>query len=65
MSSVRVVRGAPTEEELAALLALVASAGGDAAPPAAAPLEGRWNDPRRRLRRPPRPGPGSWRSSLR
>jgi hypothetical protein len=58
----RVVRGEPSEEELAALTALVTIAGGDG-DEAAPPERGRWNDPARLFRRPLLPGPGAWRSS--
>ncbi|MCW0213426.1 MAG: acyl-CoA carboxylase subunit epsilon [Pseudonocardia sp.] len=58
------VRGAPTDAELAALtvvLAAAASSGGDA------PVTPRdlWSDPATRLRTPlpPTPGPGAWKAS--
>jgi hypothetical protein len=58
----RVVRGEPSEEELAALTALVtAAAGGDEEP--GPPARGRWNDPARSFPRAVLPGPGAWRSS--
>ena len=60
----RVVRGDPTAEELAALLAVLtaraATAGGSG--------DGRrsaWNDPARLVRRPVAPGPGGWVASAR
>jgi hypothetical protein len=59
----RVVRGEPTDEELAALtvtLAAVASAGGGE--PAPRPRSA-WNDPAARLRTQLSPGPGAWRAS--
>jgi Acyl-CoA carboxylase epsilon subunit len=57
----RVVKGEPTPDELAALVAVLASLGGPAVPPARPPAE--WNAPRR-LHRAPRPhGPGAWRAS--
>ena len=60
--ALRVVRGNPSAEELAALTALVAaSGGGDDAP--VQPARGGWSDPARSLRRTLRPGPGAWRSS--
>ena len=58
----RVVRGEPSEEELAALTALVTAAGGEADEPGP-PARGRWNDPARGFRRTVQPGPGAWRSS--
>jgi hypothetical protein len=63
-SVLRVVRGRPSVEELAALTALVAGTEtADAPTPARAPLRGRWNDPARALRRPLHPGPGAWRAA--
>jgi len=59
----RVVRGAPSDAELAALtvvLAAVASGGDDVAP---APRD-RWSDPSSALRTPLRPGPRAWRTSF-
>jgi hypothetical protein len=60
---IKVVRGNPTPEELAALVAVLAAraaGGGEAAPPEAPSA---WRDPARRVRRPLRPGPGAWRAS--
>jgi hypothetical protein len=57
----RVVRGDPTPEELAALLAVLASravARSDVPPPRST-----WNVPARLVRRPLANGPGGWRSS--
>jgi hypothetical protein len=59
----RVVRGTPTPEELAAVVAVVsARASGGADPePAPAPV---WNDRSARLRAAlPHPGPGAWKAS--
>jgi hypothetical protein len=58
----RVVRGAPTEAELAALTVVVAAL---ATTPAAAapPSRTAWNDHADRLRRPLAVGPGAWRAS--
>ena len=55
-----VVRGEPTPEQLAALVAVLAARSGAAepAPTAAAPL---WSAPQ--LRTPMFPGPGAWRAS--
>ena len=46
-SHLRIVRGQPTPEELAALTAIVTAAGAASEPAAAAeaPQPGRWNDP--------------------
>jgi hypothetical protein len=63
--ALRIVRGNPTAEEIAALTAVVtatASAGGDPPPP---PQRGRWNDPAHQHRRPLRSGPGGWRAAAR
>ena len=60
----RLVRGAPTAEELAAVVTLVsalASAGGIAAPEA--PVSG-WAARSRLVRRPVEHGPGAWRASV-
>ena len=55
----RVVRGEPTAEELAALVVAAASR---ATPPVEEPRAiSRWADPARRLRTPVRPGPDAWR----
>jgi len=59
----RVVRGDPTPEELAALVAVVAArsarGGGSAGPP----RRSAWNDPARLVRAPMRPQPGGWRAA--
>jgi hypothetical protein len=64
--ALRIVRGAPTAEEVAALAAVVAAAAastpGDAD---TAPRRGRWNDPAAQHRRPWLPGPGAWRATFR
>jgi Acyl-CoA carboxylase epsilon subunit len=64
----RVVRGEPSDAELAALTVVlagkiagaVATAPGPEAKPAARTA---WNDPAARLRRPLTVGPGAWRTS--
>ncbi len=57
----RVVKGEPSAEELAALVAVVASLGGPAtAPPRRRP---EWNANRRMQRGVLRAGPGAWRTS--
>ncbi|GAA0457807.1 acyl-CoA carboxylase epsilon subunit [Streptomyces sp. NPDC046215] len=63
---IKVVRGNPTPEELAAALAVVqarAAARATAAPEADARPE--WSDPARRVtaRSAPRPGPRAWRTA--
>jgi hypothetical protein len=62
MPYLRVVRGAPTPDELAALVAVLAAR---SVPPAAAPrVRSAWADPARSLRV-SRPGAGAWwRSAL-
>ena len=59
----RVVRGDPSPEELAALTAVVAVAASSAAPEPEPARHGGWSDPARRLRAPLRPGPNAWRAS--
>ncbi len=57
----RVVKGDPTPEELAALVAVLASLGG---PPTASPRRTpQWNAPRRLHRAADPHGPGGWRAS--
>ena len=58
----RVVRGEPDAEQLAALLAVVAATGGGEEP-AAPPARGRWADPAAFSREVGRPGPGGWRAA--
>ena len=55
-----VVRGEPTPEQLAALVAVLAARSG-AAEPAAAAATPLWSAPQ--LRSPMFPGPGAWRAS--
>ena len=62
----KVVRGEPSAEELAALVAVIASRAADAAAvgePVAAPKVSGWTDRSRYMRSPGRPFPGGWRSS--
>jgi hypothetical protein len=63
-TNLRIVRGEPTAEELAALAALVAAASG-AEDAVRVPARGGWSDPARIVPRLPQPGPGAWRASLR
>ena len=60
----RIVRGNPTPEELAAIAALVAAGGGDDVP-APRVRRGGWNDPSGQHRRELLPGPNAWRASAR
>jgi len=63
----RVVKGDPTPEELAALVAVVAARNAAAAAAAAADAKPRqrsqWGHPVRQHRTPHRFGPGQWRAS--
>jgi hypothetical protein len=61
MPYLRVVRGEPTAEELAVLVAVLSAR--SAAPAPAAPSRPAWADPGRRLGLVHRPGPGAWRRS--
>ncbi len=56
----RVVRGTPTPEELAALITVLAAR--PTPPPPAQPTRPLWTDHARRLGV-PRPGPTTWRAS--
>ena len=59
---VRVVRGNPTEEEVAALVAVLSALGGGADdPPPARPRA--WGSPARAVRAPLSAGPGGWQAS--
>ncbi|HEU5268870.1 MAG TPA: acyl-CoA carboxylase subunit epsilon [Jatrophihabitans sp.] len=58
----RVVRGEPTPEELAAVT-VVLTALARRGPKPAAPPAGGWSDLSLRIRRIPAPGPGAWRNS--
>ena len=59
----RIVRGEPTAEELAALVAVLTARA--AAHPKAAPPEppSAWTDRAALLRKPLHPGPGAWRAA--
>jgi len=63
--ALRIVRGDPSPEELAALAAVVAAAAESGDAPRAVPVRGRWSDPAHSLRRPLHPGAAGWRSSFR
>jgi hypothetical protein len=57
----RIVRGEPTDEELAALVAVVSTLG--TAPETPAPTRSAWSDRRVLVRAPLAHGPGAWRAS--
>jgi hypothetical protein len=59
----RVVKGSPTEEELAALIAVLALRRGTAAPSSPSPRESGWSAYWRSVRAPVQPGPEAWRMS--
>lgn len=60
----RVVRGEPTDAEIAALtVVLAAVAAADRSTRDVPRPPGRWSDPAARLRVPLHPGPGAWRAS--
>jgi hypothetical protein len=59
----RVVRGAPDDDELAALVTVVAALSSRGRGVAAAPPRSLWRDRHRNIRPPIGPGPGAWRAS--
>ena len=62
--SIRIVRGAPTEEELAALVAvLAAAAAGREAAPAPSTAASGWADHSRYVRAAVAPSPNGWRAA--
>lgn len=62
MSHLRVVKGNPSDEELAALVVVVSSLGGGEEA-AAEPTRSAWSDRRALVREPLAHGPGAWRAS--
>ena len=58
----RIVKGNPTPEELAALVAVVAARSASGTP-AKKPLRSEWGHPARAVRGAHRPGPDAWRRS--
>jgi len=58
----RIVKGNPTAEELAALVAVVAARSA-AGTPVKKPLRSEWGHPARAVRGAHRPGPDAWRRS--
>lgn len=63
----QVLSGAPTAEELAAIVVVLGNAGSSApkAPVSDQPAVGGWRAHARRLRRPLHPGPGAWQAAVR
>jgi len=59
----RVVRGAPSDAELAALTVVLAAAALSPEPAAPTRPASAWAAPAARMRRPLQPGPGAWRTS--
>jgi hypothetical protein len=59
----RVVRGEPSDEEVAALTVVLAAATTGAAASPRPRVVDRWSDPAARLRVPLHPGSGAWRAS--
>jgi hypothetical protein len=60
----RIVKGNPSDEEVAALVAVVSSLGsGSGAKPAEEPARSAWSDRRTLVREPLPHGPGAWRAS--
>jgi hypothetical protein len=59
----RVVRGEPSDEELAALTVVLAAVAAPPPAPDGPPTRNRWSDPAVRFRPPLHPGPGAWRAS--
>ncbi len=59
----RILTPDATDEEVAALVAVLAALDSAAGPPPRARRTPSWNAPARLVRRPVNPGPGGWRSS--
>ena len=57
----KIVKGDPSPEEVAALVAVVGALGSAATAPAPSPRP-EWNAPHRLLRPPHQPGPAGWRT---
>lgn len=63
MTLLRVVRGTPSDEELAALTAVITATVSRAAASTPPRRRSVWGDPATRLRTRLEPGPGAWRAS--
>jgi hypothetical protein len=62
--ALRVLRGAPSDEEVAALVSVLAAASTRRPQVAtASPARSRWADAASGVRRPLTPGPGAWRAA--
>jgi hypothetical protein len=61
----RIVKGEPTPEELAALTVLLAAASAAQAEDDQPERRGGWADPAHRLRQPLFPAPGAWQAAVR
>lgn len=59
----QVVRGDPTPEEVAALVAVLTARARATSSSTPRPRRSPWSDPARRLRQPLPHGPGAWRAS--
>jgi hypothetical protein len=59
----RIVRGNPTDDEVAALVAVVTSLDTEAPDEPEQPVRSAWSDRRALLRAPLTHGPGAWRAS--
>ncbi len=60
---IRVVRGTPTAEELAALVGVLTARATAAVATSAGPVRSRWRDRAALVGAPLLPGPGTWRAS--
>jgi hypothetical protein len=61
--ALRIVRGDPTPEEVAALTVVLAAASGGSGEPEDTGPASVWNERESLVRRPLTPGPGAWRAS--
>jgi hypothetical protein len=60
----RVVRGDPSDAELAALTVVLAAVSSAPPSPTSPGVRDRWSDPAARFRTSLHPGPGAWRTSI-
>ena len=60
---IRIVRGAPSDAEVAAVVLVLAATG--TAEPTVPRRRERWGEPAELLRQPLHPGPGAWSATLR